>query len=210
MKNCKTLESYFVEWKNSVKSQSEEKLVVIHTDQGDEYKGLKKKLEHQNIKIEFTAVYTSEQNDISECLNCMLVETASALLIDAKLSHTFWDETISHANWLWNCLSLSDINIIDSKTPHEVWFNSEKSNLHHTKVFSSLILIYMSTKMSRVKLDKKIFDDIFIDYQSGVINHWVWNLIKENVMWSLFIKVFETYRDSELLSISAPEDKWKY
>ena len=68
----------------------------------------------------------------------------------------------------------------------------------------------MSTKTGRVKLDKKIFDDIFINYQSGIINHQVWNLIKENVMWSLFIKVFETHRDSDLLSISAPENKWEY
>ena len=43
-----------------------------------------------------------------------------------------------------------------------------------------------------------------------MINHQVWNLIKENVMWSPFIEVFKTHRDSELLSISAPEDKWEY
>ena len=208
--NHKTLESCFVKWKNSVKSQSEEKLVVICTDQGSEYKGLKKKLECQSIKIKFTAVYTPEQNGISEHLNHMLVKTALALLVNAKLSHIFWGEAISHANWLQNHLPLSDINTIDSKTSHEVWFNSEKSNLHYTKVFSSLILIYMLTKTGRVKLDKKIFDDIFIDYQSGVINHWVWNSTKENVMWSLFIKVFETHRGSKLLSISALKNKWEY
>ena len=208
--NCKTLESCFVGWKNSVESQSGEKLVVICTDQGGEYKGLEKKLERQGIKIEFTAAYTPEQNGISERLNRTLVETASALLVNAKLPHTFWGEAISHANWLRNHLPLSDINTIGSKTPHEAWFNSEKPNLRHTKVFGSLVLVYMSTKMGRAKLDEKVFDSIFIGYQSGVTNHQVWNPTKGNVMWSLFVEVFETRRGSELLSIPAPKDKWEY
>ena len=42
--------------------------------------------------------YMSEQNDISEHLNYMLVKIASALLVDIKLSYIFWEKAISYAN----------------------------------------------------------------------------------------------------------------
>ena len=117
---------------------------------------------------------------------------------------------ISHANWLWNCLSLSDVSIIGSKTSHEAWFNDQKSNLHHIKIFESLISVYMSIKTGRAKLDKKIFDSIFIDYQSEVTNHWVWNSINQKIIWSLFVEMFKSWKDSKLLSILGSEWQWEY
>ena len=50
---------------------------------------MKKRLEHQDIKIEFTAAYTSVQNNILEHLNHTLVKTASVLLVDIKLFYIF-------------------------------------------------------------------------------------------------------------------------
>ena len=149
--------------------------------------------------------YMSEQNDISEYLNYMLVKTALTLLVNIKLSHIFWEEAISHINWLWNCLLLSDVSIIRSKTLYEVWFNDQKLNLHHIKIFRSLISVYMSIKTDRAKLDEKVFNSIFIDYQSEVMNHWVWNSVNQKIIWSSFVKMFESWKDSKLLSISDSE-----
>ena len=87
--DCKILKTCFTSWKSNAESQSEEKLIIIQSDQSSEYKDLKRRLKHQDIKIKFTAAYTSEQNDILECLNHTLVKTASALLVDVKLSHIF-------------------------------------------------------------------------------------------------------------------------
>ena len=167
------LKTCFTSWKSITESQSEEKLIIIQSDQNSEYKDLKRKLEWQDIKIKFTAVYTSEQNDISEHLNHILVETTLRLLVDIKLSYIFWEEVISHANWLWNYLLLSDVSIIKSKILYKVWFNDQKLNLCHIKIFKSLILVYVSIKTDRAKLDKKVFNNIFIDYQSEMMNHWV-------------------------------------
>ena len=167
----KTLESCLTEWKSSVEAQSGKKLIVICSDQRSEYLRLEKKLLCQDIKIKYTAVYTSEQNDISEHLNHNLVKTASALLFNIRLPHTFWDEAITHANWLHNRLSLSDSEAIDLMTSHQTWFCDEVSNLSHTKVFSSLTSVFISTKSGRVKLNKKIFNNILLDYQSEVMNH---------------------------------------
>ena len=50
-------------------------------------------------------------------------------------------------------------------------FNNQKLNLHYIKIFRSLILVYMSIKIDRAKLDKKIFNNTFIDYQLEMINH---------------------------------------
>ena len=167
----KTLESYLTEWKSSVETQSDKKLIVIHSDQGSEYLELEKKLLYQDIKIKFMVTYTSEQNDISEHLNCNLVKTTSVLLFDIRLSHIFWDEAITHANWLHNRLLLSDSEVINLMTSHQTWFYDKVSNLSHTKVFSSLMSVFISTKSDRVKLDRKIFNSILLNYQSEVMNH---------------------------------------
>ena len=132
---------------------------------------LEKKLLCQDIKIKFTAAYTSEQNGISEHLNHNLVKITLTLLFDVRLPHTFWGEAITHTNWLYNKLSLSDSEVINSMTSHQTWFYDKVLNLSHTKVFSSLMSVFVFTKSDRVKLNKKIFNDILLDYQSEVMNH---------------------------------------
>ena len=68
----------------------------------------------------------------------------------------------------------------------------------------------MSIKTDRAKLDEKIFNSIFIDYQSEITNYWVWNSINQKIIWSLFVEMFESWKDSKLLSILGFKWQWEY
>ena len=84
----------FLEWKAFVGGK---KLKTFRTDNGGEYtsKKFEPYLKLEGIYHECTIHKTPEQNGVAERLNRTLVKSAHSMLLDAKLSHSFWAEAIS-------------------------------------------------------------------------------------------------------------------
>ncbi len=87
-----------------VKKSSGKKLKTLHSDNGGEYtsKKFEAYLKSEGIRHECTIPKTPEQNGVAEKLNRTLVESSRSMLLDAKLPHKFWAETISTVAYLRN------------------------------------------------------------------------------------------------------------
>ena len=118
MKHKSEVFDRFLEWKAMVENASGNKLKVLRTDNGGEFTSTKFEefLKSKGIRHERTIPKTSEQNGVAERLNRILVETVRSILIDSKLPHKFWAETLSTATYLRN---RSPTKVIEGMTPHE-------------------------------------------------------------------------------------------
>jgi IS30 family transposase len=73
------------------------KVKKIRSDNGTEFKNTQVKdfLDEEDIKHEFLAPYTPQQNRVAENKNRSLIEMARTMLDEYKTSDRFWAETIN-------------------------------------------------------------------------------------------------------------------
>ena len=76
---------------------------TVRSDQGSEY--LSKKFQsiciENNIRQEFTSVYTPEERGIAERLNRTLLKKVRPMLFESNLPSTFWSYAVVQANYLY-------------------------------------------------------------------------------------------------------------
>ena len=89
----------FREFKASVETKSRVKIKALGAYRGGEYlsEEFQRFLTEFGIQLQFTVVYSPQQNGVSEWLNRTLVETARCMLNHAGLNNVFWTEAISTA-----------------------------------------------------------------------------------------------------------------
>ena len=80
---------------------------------------------------------TPEQNGVTECLNCTLVEKACAMLFVSGLPKTLWGYAILHANYIKNC---TYTRALHDKMPYEV-MDQEKPNLCDSHEWGSHVFV---------------------------------------------------------------------
>ena len=158
MKHKSEVFDCFLEWKAMVENASGNKLKVLHTDNGGEFK-FEEFLKSKGIRHECTIPKTPEQNGVAERLNRTLVETVRSMLIDSKLPHKFWAEALSTATYLRN---RSPTKVIEGMTPHEAW-TKVKPRIEHLRVFGCDAYAHIP-KDERQKLDSKMRKCIFLGY----------------------------------------------
>jgi hypothetical protein len=117
----------YKQYKAWVKTQHGARLKHLQTDHRGEYLSddftvhLKSKGTVWSLKVHDTP----EENGVSECLNCMLLEHVHAMHLTAGLPKFLWTESIQHTVWLKNQTSMC---VLDGKTPYEL-MHREKLNL---------------------------------------------------------------------------------
>ena len=75
--------------------------------------------------------FTPQQNGLAKRINRTLVDKTRCLLINSKLSRSFWAEVVSTASYLVN---KSPFVVIGFKTPKELWFG-KPGRYKHLRVF---------------------------------------------------------------------------
>ncbi|GKG04314.1 putative ribonuclease H-like domain-containing protein, partial [Tanacetum coccineum] len=77
-----------------IENQSNQKVKVIRSDNGTEFKNhdLNCFCEEKGIERQYSAPRTPQQNGVAERRNRTLIEAARSLLADSKLPITFWAE----------------------------------------------------------------------------------------------------------------------
>ncbi|GJV25723.1 retrotransposon protein, putative, ty1-copia subclass [Tanacetum coccineum] len=102
----------FVLYKTEVKNQLGRKIKVIRSDRGGEYVSPFAELcvKHE-IRHEFTAPYSPQQNDIAERKNRTLKEMVNAMLINFGLIQDMWGEAILTATYLLNKIPLLIVSL---------------------------------------------------------------------------------------------------
>lgn len=88
-----------------IKTQAGKTVKCYRLNNGGKYIGasVKKFLADEGIRCEFTAAYSPQQNGVSERLNRMLVEHASAMLQQHSLPPFLWPEALAYTMYLKNC-----------------------------------------------------------------------------------------------------------
>jgi transposase InsO family protein len=111
------------------------KVKKIRCDNDTEFKNTQVEdyLDEEDMKHEFSAPYTRQQNGMAERKNRILIEVVRTVLDEYKTSDRFWMEAVNTACHASNHFYLH--NLLE-KTPYEL-LTSNKPNISYFRVFGS-------------------------------------------------------------------------
>ena len=178
----------FKEWQAEVENFTGHKVKTLRTDNGGEFtsNSFQAHLKACGIRHELTIPKTPEQNGVAERLNRTLVETTRAMLLDAKLPHRFWAETISTATYLRN---RSPTSAVKGATPHQAWCG-QKPRVEHLRVFGSTAYVHVP-RDERGKFDPKTKKCVLLGYGNVQKGYRVYNHVTRKVFYSRNVKFDE-------------------
>ena len=79
-------------------------VVIIRTDNAQEYEATKQALNNMRVVVEFSSTYTVYQNGVSKRFNQTVVTIARAMLTQSGLPLSFWAKAIVYACHVYNKL----------------------------------------------------------------------------------------------------------
>ncbi|KAI3681514.1 hypothetical protein L6452_36313 [Arctium lappa] len=146
-----------------IENQSNQRVKVIRSDNGSEFKNLDLNTfcEEKGIERQYSAPRTPQQNGVAERRNRTLIEAARSLLADSKLPITFWAEAINTACYVQNRVLVVKPK---NKTPYEL-LNKRKPFIGFFKPFGCPCTI-LNTKSHLGKFDSKADDGFLVGYSS--------------------------------------------
>lgn len=110
----------FKAFRELVDKESDKRIKCLRTNQGGEftYDEFNKYYEENDIKRQLSAPRKPQQNGIEERNNWTVVEAARTMLIQGKISHTYWREAVSTTVYTMNWVLIKKGK---DKTPYEYW-----------------------------------------------------------------------------------------
>jgi transposase InsO family protein len=116
-------------------NEFDDKVKRIRSDNGTEFKNTQVKdyLDEEDIKHEFSAPYTPQQNGVAERKNRTLIEMTRTMLDEYETSDRFWAEAINTTCHATNRLYLHKLV---KNTPYEL-LTGNKPNVSYFRVFGS-------------------------------------------------------------------------
>jgi len=188
----------FLKWYKKVKNIFNKTIKYIRTDNGTEFKNSQFNdfCNNEGIIQQFTVPYNPQQNGRSERFNRTLINSAKAILKEAKLNGQFWEDAVSTANYIHNRIPH---NSIDQQVPYELLFN-DKVDYNKFKVFGCLAFYYVP-KQLRKKLNNSTSPGIFIGYDD--INHTAYKIYDFYNNKIITSRAVEFYEDT-FPNVSAP------
>ncbi|KAI3684857.1 hypothetical protein L6452_34084 [Arctium lappa] len=146
-----------------IENQTNQKVKVIRSDNGTEFKNLDLNTfcEEKGIERQYSAPRTPQQNGVAERRNRTLIEAVRSLLADSKLPITFWAEAVNTACYVQNRVLVVKPK---NKTPYEL-LNKRKPLIGFFKPFGCPCTI-LNTKSHLGKFDSKADDGFLVGYSS--------------------------------------------
>src|SRR5205085_2470575 len=111
------------------------------------------------ISYEPSALYTQNQNEVSERKIQNIVEKAKTMLLESKLPECFWAEAVSTAVYVTN---RSPTKALRGKTPFEAW-SGRRPELSHLHRFGCDAYLHV-LDAQRTKLRPKAYFCTFLGY----------------------------------------------
>ncbi|UYV67549.1 hypothetical protein LAZ67_5001172 [Cordylochernes scorpioides] len=200
----------FKEFVKIVRTETGNKIKRFRTDNGTEFlnKNFSDYLKSLGIVHELTALYTPEQNGISERDNRTIVESARCLLHGRKMPLELWAEAVNTAVYLLNRCTTK---VLGNSTPYEIWYK-RKASILHLKTFGCNAYVHIP-KDNRKKLDKKSIRTFFVGYTETNKNYRMWDPIARKIIISRDV-IFTEANTSENIQDNQQEQdktqkKWK-
>lgn len=183
----------FKAFRASVEKESGKRIKCLRTDQGGEFTSgeFNKYYEEHGIKRQLSAPQTPQQNGLAERNNQTVVEAARTMLIQGKVSHTFWKEAVSTIVYTMNQVLIKKGK---DKTPYEYWIGKTPM-VSYFRVFGSKCYIKRSEHQS--KFDAKCDEGIFLGYSTKSKALKCYNNRTQRIMESINVRVDETFEKTE-------------
>ncbi|SCZ92792.1 BZ3500_MvSof-1268-A1-R1_C147g00782 [Microbotryum saponariae] len=107
----------FQTWLAEVELETNARLRILRTDNGGEYRSnaFTEFCKSKGIRRQYSIPYTPQQNGRAERVNLSIVEGVLALLADARLPATFWDEAAAYFVYCKNRCSHYSFGQTDSR-----------------------------------------------------------------------------------------------
>ena len=141
------------------------KIHLIRSDSGGEFlsKDWINYCNQHDISLQYSSVYSPQQNGVAERLNRTLNDMARTLLISSGLSPTFWAEALKCASYIRNRISTSAH--VNRKTPYEMLFD-RVPNISNLRVFGCDAFVHIPIHKKN-KLGPKARKGTFIGYEDN-------------------------------------------
>ncbi|SDA06521.1 BZ3501_MvSof-1269-A2-R1_Chr4-2g06567 [Microbotryum saponariae] len=151
----------FQTWLAEVELETNARLRILRTDNGGEYRSnaFTEFCKSKGIRRQYSIPYTPQQNGRAERVNLSIVEGVLALLADARLPATFWDEAAAYFVYCKNRCSHS---ALAKQTPESVW-NGQRTTATALHPFGCTAWLTVAPDL-RSKLDPKAARVIFTGY----------------------------------------------
>ncbi|SGZ03674.1 BQ5605_C032g11012 [Microbotryum silenes-dioicae] len=151
----------FQTWLAEVELATNARLRILRTDNGGEYRSnaFTEFCKSKGIRRQYSIPYTPQQNGRAERVNLSIVEGVLALLADARLPATFWDEAAAYFVYCKNRCSHS---ALAKQTPEFVW-NGQRTTATALHPFGCTAWLTVAPDL-RSKLDPKAARVIFTGY----------------------------------------------
>lgn len=167
----------FKDYVNLVHNKFNVRVHKLRCDNGGEFSSheFKQFCSSEGIVLDYTTVYTPEQNGKSERLNRTLVEKMRSMISESGVPKTFWSEILYTATYL---LNRSPTDYLGDKTPAEMWYDL-KPNLSNLRVFGCTAYAHVPNEL-RLKLDSKSEKCVMLGY--SLTGYKLWNLSKNKIV----------------------------
>lgn len=172
----------FKSFKVLVKNQTGRTIKRLVNDGGGEYvnEEFKSYLDSTGILMDVTALYTPQQNPISERGNCTTTERAQCLLIEAGLPKNFWAKVVNTSVYIENRCPEASINHV---TPHEIWYGFSPK-LDHLQVFGCTAYRLIPKKFRGSKFSPTSQRCLLLGYQERMNKYRLYDLSSKRVIYS--------------------------
>ncbi|KAI3794690.1 hypothetical protein L1987_37323 [Smallanthus sonchifolius] len=137
---------------------------TIRSDHGTEFKNatLDSFCESKGISRQFSVPRTPQQNGVAERTNRTLIEAARTLIVDSKLSLTFWAEAVNTACFVQNRVLITKSC---NKTPYEIMYK-RKPVIDFFRKFGCVCTM-LKTSDQLNKFEAKADECYFVGYSSN-------------------------------------------
>ncbi|SCV73216.1 BQ2448_7141 [Microbotryum intermedium] len=151
----------FKTWLAEVELETGVTLKVLRTDNGGEYRSraFTEFCKAQGTHRQYSIPHTPQQNGRAERVNRSIVEGVLALLADAHLPNTFWEEAVAYFVY---CKNRCQHSALDKATPDFIW-QGRRTDTLVLHPFGCTAWLMVAPKLHS-KLDPKATRVLFVGY----------------------------------------------
>ena len=177
------------------KDPSTTPVVVVRTDNAQEYLAVKDELKLHGITLETTSTYTHYQIGIAERFNRTIGNIMRTMLSQSGLPMSFWSEACLYGNHLRNRLPHGPRG---STTAYEKK-HLKKPDLSKERIFGCVCLVYIPKDVRKSKLHPRGYEAIYLGYLSSS-QYRVYDPRKNRVVFPTSVKFYEDRKGVDLLN----------
>lgn len=151
MQNKSEVLEYVKEYEAMATAHFNSRISRFRCDNGGEYLSNEFFFKEKGLQYELTMRYTPQQNRVSERMNRNILNKARCMLLNSKLSKSFWSEAVKTAVYLINRTPTSALKMT---VPATLWYG-EMPKLQKLKVFGCVAYLRLPAEVIAGKFDSR-------------------------------------------------------